>query len=86
MSWGWGRGGPGWRERRGGLKPATDLLFAQLCRCGRGLMDAEGEEPVNTEWCELRLERDIPTHCSSRDDRVASLVGQTVTLVEAEIG
>lgn len=30
--------------------------------------------------------RDIPTHCSSRDDRVASLVGQTVTLVEAEIG
>lgn len=46
---GLGEGGPGWRERRGGLKPATDLLFAQLCHCGWGLMDAEGEEPVLTD-------------------------------------
>lgn len=59
----------------GRIKACADLLFAQLCHCGWGLMDAEGEEPVlnvNTKWRELRLELDISTHCSSQDARVGS--------------
>lgn len=45
----WGRGRlvelrMEWREWRSGLKAAY-LLLAQLCRCRRGLMGGEGEEP-----------------------------------------